>query len=132
MLNKKEISSECEFVFSKSSGKGGQHVNKTSTQVSLRWNISDSKAFGEAEIDLLLKILKPRLSQDSTIIIQASDSRSQFRNKKIALERLFEMVTEGLRVEAKRISTSIPRAVKRKRLQTKKHRSELKKTRRKI
>ncbi len=121
--------SELEFRASRSSGAGGQHVNKTSSRIEISWNIATSPSLTEDQRELLLKKLASRLSTDGTLRVVASDTRSQLRNRERAEERLADIVRRGLLVAKKRKPTRRPRAANEARLTTKKKHSDKKRDR---
>src|SRR4051812_31333566 len=88
--------SELDVRVSRSSGAGGQHVNKTSSRVEIFWNISTSRALTDDQRSRLLEKLASRLTTEGSIRIVASDMRSQTRNRELAEERLVETVRRGL------------------------------------
>jgi ribosome-associated protein len=114
----------------RSSGAGGQHVNKTSSRIQLSWNVATSAALDDAQRERLLRKLSSRLTADGTLTVSVSDTRSQHRNREIAEERLEEVVRAALVVPKKRKPTRPSRASKEKRLDEKKIRSRKKKNRR--
>lgn len=119
-------SDELEESVSRSSGPGGQHVNKTSTRVTLRWSIADSKVLTDPTRDKLLERLRARLTSDGTLIVNVDESRSQLMNRETARERLADIVRSAL-VEPKRRKPSKPsRNAKAKRVDTKKQRGKTK------
>ena len=120
---------ELEFQTSRSSGAGGQHVNKTSSRVEVTWNIRDSAALTDEEKERLLRKLASRLTESGSLRVVASDTRSQFRNREIAVERLEETVEKALTVQKKRKPTRRPRAADEARLTEKKKHSEKKRER---
>ena len=122
---------ELKITTSRSGGPGGQHVNKTETRITVRWNVKESSAFPEALKKRVLKNLEPRLTADGDLIIHNSESRSQLQNKKNALAHLAAIVRKALLVPKKRIKTKVPKKEKEKRLQEKKRRADIKKGRRK-
>jgi ribosome-associated protein len=124
------IISELSFKAVRSSGAGGQHVNKTSSKVELIYNLNDSAVFDEDKKALLLSNLKSRLTKDNVLILQCDESRSQHKNKALVIERFLELIHLALIVPKKRKKTNVPKAVKQKRLETKKQIAE-KKTNRK-
>lgn len=130
MLDQEALLRELQFSAVRSSGSGGQHVNKTSTKVELQFNIETSQVLKEEEKSRLLKKLKSRLTTDNRLILSCGETRSQHKNKEIVLDRFFEILEEGLRRKKKRKATRIPTAVKRKRLENKKHKAEKKAKRR--
>jgi len=121
---------ELDVRVSRSSGAGGQHVNKTSSRVEVFWNIRTSKAVTEEQRALLLSRLQSKLTTDGSVRVVASDMRSQSRNREIAEERLGEMVRRALAVRRKRKPTKPTRAAKEARLESKKRHSRKKDERR--
>ncbi|HET7615236.1 MAG TPA: alternative ribosome rescue aminoacyl-tRNA hydrolase ArfB [Gemmatimonadaceae bacterium] len=121
---------ELDVRVSRSSGAGGQHVNKTSSRVEIFWNVRTSGAVTEAQRALLLARLDSRLNADGSIRVVASDMRSQSRNREIAEERLAEVVRRALVVQRKRKPTKPTRAAKEARLDSKKRHSRKKDERR--
>ena len=116
--------------FIRASGPGGQHVNKTSSAVQLRVNTYLLRE-RERVRQRLLKLAGQRATREGYIVIEVQDTRSQARNRDIALERLAAMI-EAARVEPKvRKPTKISRAAKERRRQSKAHRSSTKAQRRK-
>jgi ribosome-associated protein len=122
--------SELDVRVSRSSGAGGQHVNKTSSRVEIFWNVLASRAIGEDERTLLRERLASRLTTDGSIRIVASDMRSQSRNRELAEERLAETIRRALVIPKKRRATKPSRAAKEARLSEKKRMSEKKRDRR--
>jgi ribosome-associated protein len=121
---------ELDVRVSRSSGAGGQHVNKTSSRVEIFWNVRTSGAVTKAQRALLLARLDSRLNADGSIRVVASDMRSQSRNREIAEERLAEVVRRALVVQRKRKPTKPTRAAKEARLDSKKRHSRKKDERR--
>ncbi len=114
----------------RSSGAGGQHVNKTSSRVQLSWNVVSSPALDEVQRTRLRKKLASRLTADGVLTVSVSDTRSQHRNREIAEERMTEVVRQALLVPKKRRATKPTRAAKESRLHTKKLHSRKKQNRR--
>lgn len=121
---------EIETTASRSGGAGGQHVNKTDTKITLRWNVQETNSLTEKQKERVLQKLASRLTNDGDLIVHNSQSRSQQQNKENALEQLAEIIREALRVPKKRKKTKVPKAVKEARLKEKAHRSEKKRMRR--
>lgn len=126
MFDENAILSELKFKAIRSSGSGGQHVNKTASKVELTFNIMISEVLSEAQKALLLTNLNSRLTKDAILIMQCGESRSQFRNKAIIIKRFLELLKTGLVEEKARIPTKTPIGVKRKRLDDKRKNSEKK------
>jgi ribosome-associated protein len=114
---------------SRSSGPGGQHVNKTETRVTLRWNVRDSRALGEAERARLLARLGSRLTRRGHLVVHAQATRSRARNRELARDRLAELVRDALHAPAQRVETAPSRAQRARRLDAKRRRSALKRGR---
>jgi ribosome-associated protein len=96
---------ELEFSASRSSGPGGQNVQKTSTRVTVRWSITDSRTLNEWQRARLLQKLATRITSLGELIVSAESSRSQLTNKRLATERLAELVRGALYVAALRKKT---------------------------
>ena len=121
---------ELDVRVSRSSGAGGQHVNKTSSRVEIFWNIVGSRAVSEEQRARLQEKLASRLTTEGSIRVVASDMRSQSRNRELAEERLAELVRRALIVPRKRKATRPTRAAKEARLDSKKRHSTKKRDRR--
>ncbi len=117
---------EIEISFSRSSGPGGQHVNKSSTKALAIWNVSSSTAFTPEQKERII-------AKHGSEILQASnqETRSQLENRKRAIQKLNKMVQQALEVEKDRIPTQATFASRIKRLFKKKIHSEIKKLRKK-
>jgi ribosome-associated protein len=120
---------ELDVRASRSSGAGGQHVNKTSSRVEISWNIARSAVLTDDQRDRLLSRLSSRISEDGAIRVVASDTRSQLRNRDTAEKRLAETIAKALIVAKKRKPTRRPRAANEARLSEKKKHSERKRDR---
>ena len=122
---------DLELTPSRSGGPGGQHVNKTETRITIRWNVKETSAFPESLKERVLKNLGSRLTADGDLIIHNSESRSQLQNKKNALEHLAAIIRKAFLTPKKRIKTKIPKKEREQRLLEKKQRGDIKKGRRK-
>ena len=130
MLHPRIPDSELHFTFARSSGAGGQNVNKTSTKVILRWSIGRSRVFSWEEKERLRSKLATRLTNHDELIVAAEAERSQLQNREQAVARLQALVTAALRVPKKRRPTRPTRASKLRKVVSKKHRSLIKVARR--
>ncbi|WP_055442740.1 alternative ribosome rescue aminoacyl-tRNA hydrolase ArfB [Lacinutrix himadriensis] len=131
MFSEKQLISELNYKAIRSSGAGGQHVNKVSSKIELTFNLEASQAFNEEQKERLKSKLHSRLTKENVLLLQCGESRSQHKNKQIAIKRFLQMIAEGLIVPKKRKPTKIPRAVKIKRLKSKRSNSEKKANRKK-
>ena len=122
--------SEVEAKASRSSGAGGQHVNKTSSRIELSWNIRQSRSLTDEQRELLEERLASRISEDGSVRVISSETRSQLRNRELAEARLADLVARSLRVRKKRRPTRRPRSANEARLTEKKKHSEKKRDRR--
>lgn len=120
---------ELEISTSRSGGAGGQHVNKTESKVTVRWNVKTSNAITVEQKARIIQNLGERLTQDGDFILHSSESRSQQHNKMAALKRLEKEIKKALYVPKKRMKTRISKSAKEARLESKKHRSSVKKLR---
>jgi ribosome-associated protein len=125
------ILSEVKYKAVRSSGAGGQNVNKVSSKVVLTFDLSNSQALSEEEKLLLETNLQNRLTADLILILNCDEDRSQLKNKEIVIKRFLDIIKKGLHVPKERKPTKIPKSVIRKRIKDKKNVSEVKKNRRK-
>ncbi len=114
---------------SRSSGPGGQHVNKTSTRVSLRWNVPGSECLTGSQRRRLEEKLASRLSRGGDLVVHCDNTRSRARNRELARERLAEIVAAALARPRPRRPTAPTRASRTRRLEQKTRRGSVKKTR---
>lgn len=121
---------EIEVAFSRSGGPGGQHVNTSSTKVELRWDLGATRALTDEQKELVRDRLANRLTGDGVLVLQSSEHRSQTRNREAVVARFATLLAEALRVQASRRPTKPTRAARRRRLETKRKRSETKSLRR--
>lgn len=131
MFYEEAILHELTFKAIRSSGSGGQHVNKVSSKVELTFNLSESLLFDGDQKERLLRKLQHRLTKEGVLILQCGESRSQHKNKEIIIKRFLVLIKDALKVPKKRIRTKIPKSVIRKRLKNKRNRSEKKANRKK-
>lgn len=120
-----------QFKAVRSSGAGGQNVNKVSSKVVLSFDLKNSQALSDEEKVLLETKLSSRLTLDTILILNCDEDRSQLKNKAIVTRRFLDIITAGLVVPKIRKATKVPKSVIRKRIKDKKNIAEIKKTRRK-
>ena len=120
---------ELTFTASRSGGPGGQHVNKTSSKVTLRFDLSHAPSLPEDIRARLLEALGARVAADGTVRVVCQASRSQFANRKTAERRLESLLAAALVPVAPRVATKVPRAEKKRRIESKKRRGGIKRAR---
>lgn len=111
--------SEIRLDFARSSGPGGQNVNKVSSKAVLRWSVGSSAAFSEEQKALIRAFAGKLLNKEDEIVLTAESERSQLQNKEEAIRRLRELVAKALTPKKKRRPTRVSRAQKMKRLDEK-------------
>lgn len=119
-MNQERIIQELQFKAVRSSGAGGQHVNKVSTKIELYFDVENSKALSSMEKERVYRKLSNKISKEHTLIIQCDESRSQHRNKDLAIKRLLQTLTAALKRPKKRHKTKPRRSAIEKRLKRKK------------
>ena len=125
-MDAESIRSELAFRFSRSSGPGGQHANKSSTRAEALFDVEQSTGLSEAERRRVLEKLGP------VVRSVAQDERSQLRNRELAAERILEQLREATKIRRARTATKPTRAAKERRLDEKKRRGQTKRLRRDI
>ena len=111
-----------EFVFKaiRSSGPGGQHVNKTSSKIVLSFHIHNSNGLEENEKERLLKKLATKTASDGYVQLSCSDTRSQHQNKVIVIDKMLKLLKLNLKIKTPRKKTKPSRSSIEKRIQSKK------------
>lgn len=130
-MDKKQIHRELNFKAMRSSGAGGQHVNKVSSKVELTFNIATSEGLSDREKQRIQLKLQSRLTNDGALVLQCDEARSQHRNKDLVVKRFFEILKNALVVPKKRKPTKPTKTSKEKRLKSKKVTAEKKAARKK-
>ena len=126
-----KILSELTFRTSRSSGAGGQHVNKTETKVEALFNVAHSQGLSEEEKFRVTEKLSSKITDDGLLAVSSQKSRSQASNKEDAIEKLRLKLEKALIVQAKRKKTKPSKEAREERLAEKKMRSEKKQARKK-
>jgi ribosome-associated protein len=126
------VTSELNFKAVRSSGAGGQNINKVSSKIVLIYDVATSQGLDEEEKLLLQTKLKTKISQENLLILTCDEDRSQFKNKKIIIKRFFEMLEKALAKPKVRKATKISKGANEKRIQEKKKAGEIKAGRKKL
>jgi len=128
-MNKEIIKNELQYKAVRSSGAGGQNVNKVATKVQIVFSPENSLGLTDDQKLTLSEKLAHRLSKEGTIRVECDETRSQLKNKELCVQRLFMLLENALKKDKKRIATKIPKSVIRKRLEDKKIISDKKESR---
>lgn len=126
-----KIIQELQYKAVRSSGAGGQNVNKVSSKVVLNFDLNTSKALSDEQKELISLKLSSRLTSENILILNCDEDRSQIKNKTIVTKRFLEIIKNALIVPKIRKATKIPKSVIRKRIKDKKNISEVKNNRKK-
>ena len=127
----KDLSKELEFTTSRSSGPGGQNVNKVNSKVELRFSLFDSKILTDEEKQIIFVKLYHHINSDGILSVTAQNERSQVQNKEIAIEKFYQWVQIALTPVKPRRKTRPTKASKERRLETKQVQSQKKENRKK-
>ena len=122
---------ELRFSTSRSSGSGGQNVNKVSSKVTLEFDIMASALLSTEQKQLLFLKLRSRINRDGILQLTVQEDRSQHRNKELAIKKFYSLLEEAFHVRKRRVRTKASRNSKQKRLEGKRRRSDVKKLRKK-
>lgn len=120
---------ELSIQFARSGGSGGQNVNKVSSKVDLRWNVAESRALSAEDRDWLLQQLRSKLLADGTLIVTSTLTRDQIKNRTDAESKLVLIVRTALDRPKPRKPTKVSKGAKRRRVEAKRHKAEIKKNR---
>ena len=124
--------SELQFRFARSGGPGGQHVNRSATQVELLFDVTNSPSLDETQRQRVLTKLKSRIDKEGVLHLVSQETRSQLRNREEVVERFQELMRDALHVPKRRRPTRPTRAVRERRLEEKRRRSKTKRGRRPV
>jgi ribosome-associated protein len=130
-INQRTILSELQFKATRSSGAGGQHVNKTSSKIELSFDLENSNSLNDNDKELLKTKLSSKLTKENMLILFCEETRSQHRNKEIAIKRFLELLKTNLIRPKKRKKTKPSKGAIQKRVETKKRTSVKKALRKK-
>ena len=130
-MDKAILLSELKFKAVRSSGAGGQNVNKVSSKVVLSFDLANSLGLNEEEKERLQIKIANKLTQEAVLIITSEEDRSQFKNKEIAIKKFLKVIENGLLVPKERKEIKVSRNAKEKRLNAKKVMSVLKQNQKK-
>ena len=131
-MNTEIITSELNFKAVRSSGAGGQNVNKVSSKIVLIFDVATSQGLNEEEKLVLQTKLKTKISQENLLILTCDEDRSQLKNKQIIIKRFFEMLEKALVKPKVRKATRITKGANERRIQEKKKAGEIKAGRKKL
>ena len=130
-METEKIITELNFKAVRSSGPGGQNVNKVASKVVLTFDLNNSQAFTDEEKALITNKLATKLTSENLLILNCDEDRSQLKNKTIVTKRFLELIEKSLIVPKKRKTTKVPKAIVEKRLKDKSAVSEIKENRKK-
>lgn len=125
-MNKEILLKELSYKAVRSSGAGGQHVNKVSSKIVLVFDVMASEGLTLLEKEKIYLKLANRLSKENILLLQCDESRSQHKNKELVLIRFFELIEKALKVAKKRKATKPSKSSIEKRLKSKKKAAEKK------
>ena len=131
-LQSEDLLHELTFTTSRSSGPGGQNVNKVNSKVTLKWDVARSFILKPEQREMIFKKLAPRITTEGILMITSQEKRSQFENKEAALLKLDQLLIKAFRIAKVRKATKPTKAAKQKRIKRKKHHSEKKQWRQKL
>ena len=130
-MKTEKILTELNFKAVRSSGAGGQNVNKVSSKVVLTFDLNASQALDDEEKTRIASKLATKLTSENLLILNCDEDRSQLKNKTIVTKRFLDLIEKALVVPKKRKATKVPRSVIEKRIKEKRNTSEIKENRKK-
>ncbi len=123
---------ELEFTYARSSGPGGQNVNKTSSKAILKWSLVDARWVPDDVKERFKENFASRLTVDGVVVIHSDESRDRLTNERLCIEKLQDMLRRVWLPPKKRVATKPSRSSQRKRVEVKRQRSDMKKGRKKV
>ncbi|HEY0653147.1 MAG TPA: alternative ribosome rescue aminoacyl-tRNA hydrolase ArfB [Chryseosolibacter sp.] len=130
-LNATLLASELDFSTSRSSGPGGQNVNKVNTKVTLKFNVNESAVLTQEEKQIILQKLHSRITTEGVLLLTSQDKRSQLENKDAVIQKFNLLIRKAFERKKARKATKPSKNAVQKRIQSKKQHSEKKKWRQK-
>ncbi|MBA4240702.1 MAG: aminoacyl-tRNA hydrolase [Sphingobacteriaceae bacterium] len=131
-MKERKLIKECIFKTARSGGSGGQNINKVETKVELWFNIAESELLTDEEKNILLHKLHKKLEKETTIHLQEQTDRTQLKNKELVKEKFYKLILSGFKIVKARKATKVSKAVKAKRIESKRIKGEIKQLRKKI
>lgn len=132
IINIPDLSSEFQFLTSRSSGPGGQNVNKVNSKVELRFDIENSSLLTDDQKEILFAKLATKISSEGILSVVSQRNRSQLANKEDAIEKLYLLISKALKPVIRRKKTKPTKSSVEKRLTVKRIKSEIKQNRQKL
>jgi ribosome-associated protein len=131
-FEQRQFETEFNFSTSRSSGPGGQNVNKVSSKVELKFDVQNSALLSEEEKEVIMRKLSSRINKEGFIYLTSQETRSQIKNKELVIENFYHLLKQAFTKKKKRLPTKATFASKKKRLESKKQHGQKKNMRGKI
>ena len=131
-LQSGDLLHELTFTTSRSSGPGGQNVNKVNSKVTLKWDVAYSFVLKPDQKEMIIKKLASHITTEGILMITAQENRSQLENKEAVISKLDQLLIKAFRITKVRKATKPTKAAKQKRIKSKKYHSEKKQWRQKL